>query len=401
MRVAFGDWFGKGRLAKRARELELVHDYAEAIQLYLRAERPDDASRVKLSVAEAGQDPARRLVDYAQAIELAPEGSEAHRRARGKRAAYVLALHGDGALSGAARLELERAALELLAVDEPKSAARAFRLLGDRQGEARALEAAGEVDELEQLFVEEDLQRRSTQAREHQLAEILALQQCGQRREALGRLTSLLRDAPTEARYGELAASLRTRRVAGPSVELVHEGEPIRLVFGREVVLGRSDAPLVVGHVAVSRRHLGFRRAEDGSVWVRDLGSRNGTQRGGLPVAGELPLTGPLTLTLGREVPVQLSLGGALGAAEGDAAFVQVQVPGIRAVLVLGERAELQGGWALSVEQEWLELHTPAHAPAFLDGLQLGTPTTLLTGDKIARERGGATHLQLQGDEGR
>lgn len=388
--MAIGDWFGKGRLAKRARELELAHDYAGAIQLYVRAERPEEASRVKLTIAEAGQDPGRRLVDYAQAIDLAPAGSEPRRVARAKRATFVLALHGGSALAGAARLEIERAAAELLEVDEPKSAARAFRLLGDRDGEARALEAAGEVDELEQLFVEDDLQRRSTQAREHQLAEIQTLQQCGRRREALARLTALLRDTPTEARFSELAAGLRTRRIVGPSVELVYQNESIRLVFGREVVLGRSDAPLVIGHAAISRRHLSFRRAEDGSVWVRDLGSRNGTQRGGLPIAGELPVTGPLSLTLGREVPVQLSL---------DGAFVHVQAAGFHAALVLGERAELAGGWTLAIDQEWLELHSSDHQPAYLDGLQLGTPTTLLVGDKISADRSGAPTLIVKNEE--
>lgn len=398
-----GNWFGKGRLAKRARDLELTHDYAGAIALYLRAEKPEEASRIKLVVAEAGLDPGRRLVDYAQAIELAPEGSEARRLARAKRATFVVALHTGSALGGAARLEVERAAEELLVVDEPRTAARAFKALGDRDGEARALEAAGDVEELELLFAEDDLQRRGAQARERQLGEIQTLHQCGRRREALGRLTSLLRDTPSDARYGELAAALRTRKLTGPAVEVTLGNQPVRLIFGKEVVLGRSDAPLVVGHSAVSRRHLAFRRAEDGSLWVRDLGSRNGTQRGGLPVAGELPLTGPLSLTLGREVPLALATSSSLhdpGAApNGKPAFVHVQVAGFRATLILGDQAELEGGWSLRVEQGWLELHVPAHAPAYLDGLQLGTPTTLLAGDRIGSEREGEPVLMLRQSE--
>ena len=398
--VALGDWFGKGRLVRRARELELAHDHAGAVQLYVRAERLDEAARVKLTVAEAGQDPSRRLVDYAQAIDLAPKGGELHRTARAKRATFALALHGGGALAGAARLEIERAAAELLEVGEAKSAARAYRLLGDRDGEARALEAAGEVDELEQLFVEDDLQRKSLQARERQLGEIQSLGQCGRRREALARLTSLLRDAPGDPRYGELAAGLRTRRIPGPAVELGVGSEAVRLVFGQDIVLGRSDAPLVVAHAAVSRRHLGFRRADDGVVWVRDLESRNGTQRGGLPLAGELPLTGPLALTLGREVPVQLTLGTSLVAPEGHGPFVHVQVAGIRAALVLGDRAELPGGWVLALQQEWLELHTTDAAPAYLDDLQLGSPTTLLAGDRLTRARGGEPALVVRHEHG-
>lgn len=399
-----GNWFGKGRLAKRARDLELTHDYAGAIALYLRAERPENASRIKLVVAEAGQDPARRLVDYAQAIELAPDGSEACRLARAKRATFVVALHTGGALGGAARLDVERAAEELLEVGEAKTAARAFKALGDRDGEARALEAAGEVEALELLFAEDDLQRRSVQARERQLGEIQTLQQCGRRREALGRLTSLLRDAPGDTRYGELAAALRTRKLTGPAIEVTLGNTPLRLIFGNEIVLGRSDAPLVVGHSAVSRRHLAFRRAEDGSVWLRDLGSRNGTQRGGLPVAGELPLVGPLSLTLGREVPLTLtpsaSLHDAHCPANGKPAFVHVQVAGFRATLILGASADLPNDWSLRIEHGWLELHAPEHAPAFLDGLQLGSPTTLLAGDRIGSARDQAPVLLLRQTEG-
>ena len=389
----FGSWFGKGRLLKRARALELTHDYAGAIQLYLRADAPAEASRIKLVVAEAGQDPARRLVDYAQAIELADEGSEARRSARAKRAAFVLALHGGSALAGAGRLEIERAATELLEVGEPKAAARAYRLLHDRDGEARALEAAGEVEELEALFAEDDAKRRSVLSRERQLAEILALQQCGRRREALAQLGALLRDAPGDARFGELASALRTRRASGPSVEVTVRGRPLRLVFGREIVLGREGAELVVAHSAVSRRHLGFRRAEDGSVWVRDLGSRNGTQRGGLPVVGELPLTGPLALTLGREVPVALDATASLFGGATGTALVHVQVAGFAATLVLGDNLELPDGWALCVEQDWLELHASEAAPAYLEGLRLGSPTTLLSGDRVSRDRDGEPWL--------
>ncbi len=402
----FGSWFGKGRLARRARELELTHEYADAIKLYLRAERPEDASRIKLVVAEAGQDPARRLVDYAQAIELAPEKSEARRAARAKRATFVVALHTGSALGGAARLEVERAAEELLEVNEAKTAARAFRALGDRDGEARALEAAGEVDALEQLFAEDEVKRRRVQARERQLGEIQSLQQSGRRRDALVRLTSLLRDEPGEPRYGELAAALRTRKISGPCVELTLSQRPLRLIFGDEIVLGRSDAALVVGHSAVSRHHLAFRRAEDGSVWVRDLGSRNGTQRGGLPLAGELPLTGPMALTLGREVPLSLNVSASMDIEQSDVQparpdFVHVHVAGFRAVLALGTRAELPNGWALSIAHDWLELHAPEGAPAYLDGLQLGSPSTLLVGDRLGVDRTQEALLVLRASDDR
>lgn len=390
--MGLGDWFGKGRLARRARERELAHDADGAVALYLRAEQPIEASRVKLALADAQRDPSRKLLEYAHAIELAPEGSEARRVARARRANYLLALHGGSALAGAARLELERAAAELIEVDEGRAAAKAYRLLGDRAGEARALEAAGAVEELEFLFAEDDLQRKSQQTRERTLAEIRTLQECGRRREALARLTSLLHDTPGDPRMSELAASLRTRRVSGPAVDLQLGAAKTRLIFGREVILGRSDAALIVAHSAVSRRHLAFRRKDDGSLWVRDLDSRNGTQRANLPLAGELPLTGPLSLTLGREVPIEL----APLFSEGSALpLLDVRVAGVHATLVLGDQVPLQRGWSIAIAQDWLELTTPADAPAYLDGLQLSSPTTLLTGDRLHYERDGDVALVL------
>lgn len=377
--MGLGDWFGKGRLLRKARERELAHDTDGAIALYLRAGAAVEASRVKLTLAEANRDPTRKLLEFAQAIELAPDGSEARRNARRARALFLVDLHSASGGVGAARAELERAAAELIEVDEGREAAKAYRLLGDRAGEARALEAAGAIEELELLFAHDDEERNERRAREQLLQEVRTLHECGKRREALAQLASQMQSTHVDPRVVELAGQLRQRRLSGPSCEVEITGKRTRLVFGREAVLGRSDADLIVNHSAISRRHLGFRRAEDGSIWVRDLGSRNGTQRGGLPLAGEMPIGAALQLTLGREVPLELHVT--------DDVLLEVKVAGTHATLVLGDELRMPYGWTLSVVQEWLELRTPAGFPAYLDGLMLASPATLLQGDRITCDR--------------
>jgi hypothetical protein len=62
---------------------------------------------------------------------------------------------------------------------------------------------------------------------------------------------------------------------------------PLRLEAGREVVIGRSaECELRVPAVAASRRHAAV-VWRDGSVFVRDLGSTNGTLVNGAKVEGE------------------------------------------------------------------------------------------------------------------
>jgi pSer/pThr/pTyr-binding forkhead associated (FHA) protein len=65
---------------------------------------------------------------------------------------------------------------------------------------------------------------------------------------------------------------------------------PYRLEAGREAVIGRSaECELRVPSVAASRRHAAVvRRGDD--VFVRDLGSTNGTSVNGAKIAGERAL---------------------------------------------------------------------------------------------------------------
>jgi hypothetical protein len=79
-------------------------------------------------------------------------------------------------------------------------------------------------------------------------------------------------------------------RQVAPGVTVLHfvrgkyHGQDFPIELGRAVIAGRStEADLVLADDAVSRKHARFFAAR-GLVWVRDLGSRNGTHVNGVAV---------------------------------------------------------------------------------------------------------------------
>ncbi len=386
----FDRLFGKGRDAEKARKAELRGDFAKAIELFVEAERPNEAARVMVLRGDAEPDHRARLQHYTQAARTAPEGSDENKLARKKRALLILALAGDVALSAVQRRDVEDAARELEAVGENERAAQAYEQLGDREGEARALTAAGDVDRLEYLLSSEQHKERGERKKRDRQAEVDLLLTSGRRREALELLEVLARENPDDAQVREKIASLRARVAKGPLLPVSLKGTRLVFCFAAEVVVGRSEGQLVVPSSAVSRRHLSITR-EGTEFFVRDLGSRNGTQLRGLPVKGVLPVGEGLELRLGREVPVHLvpsrTVFGAL----------EVDVAGQKITAAFGPAVLDTGDWTLSEAADGLiELEAKAPTP-FLGEVALGDGSTLLVGDGLSTERGGVPHLKVLG----
>src|SRR6185312_4148356 len=61
----------------------------------------------------------------------------------------------------------------------------------------------------------------------------------------------------------------------GPEV-----GAAFRLSQPRTIVGAGSDADIQLTHATVSRRHATLTLGDDGTVWIEDAGSRNGTYLG-------------------------------------------------------------------------------------------------------------------------
>ncbi|HEY5145120.1 MAG TPA: FHA domain-containing protein, partial [Polyangiaceae bacterium] len=148
-----------------------------------------------------------------------------------------------------------------------------------------------------------------------------------------------------------------------------------------------------------------------GGVWVRDLGSHNGTTLRAVPLTDEVAMGDGLELRLGREVLLVVR------PAEDWPGAVALEVAGSRYVAPLGPARLGVGEWqlesagvhhvplasAVGVEidpDRWVELVTGEQPLAFFADLQLAHRVSLLVGDVLAAERGGEPVLTLLGPGG-
>ncbi|MBX3208739.1 MAG: FHA domain-containing protein [Labilithrix sp.] len=392
--MAFYDrWFGKGRVGAQARAAELRGDLFKAAELFAQAGDVAAAARIMLLRGEGEPDARARLQLLTQAARLAPEGTETNTRARLKRAELLLALAGDTAVSAVARHEVSDAARDLEAIGEPLKAAEAYARAGDKEGEARALQAAGDVERLEFLLSTEQHQARVSRSRDERAKDVDVMLECGKRREALQALDDLLASAPDDAPLRERANGLRARRVLAPIVAVeagVTSGELERyvLVTGDEVIVGRTEGAITVPSNAVSRQHLRISREGDAIV-VRDLESRNGTQLRGINLAGALPVGDGLELRLGKEVPLRIAPSARLDGA------VEIDVAGEKYYACLGRtRTPVPGLELVAGPDGWLEL-AASGVRAFARDVELVPRTTLLVGDAISTARGAEPLLRV------
>jgi tetratricopeptide (TPR) repeat protein len=387
----FDKLFGKGRQVAAARSAELRGDLAKAAELFGEAGLPDDAARVILLRGEGETDARARLQFYAQAARLAPDGTPTQKEARTKRAELLLALAGDAAISAVAKHEVIEAARDLEAVGEPLRAAEAYARAGDKESEARALQAAGDVERLEFLLSMEQNKERVSRARDDRAKDVDMLLASGRRREALAALEELLAATPDDAPLRERANGVRTRKVTAPVVVLEVTGERVVVVLGDEVVIGRTDGAIKVSSNAVSRQHLRIGR-EGGDVVVRDLESRNGTQLRGINLAGALAVKDGLDLKLGKEVPLRLAPSKRIEGA------IEIDVAGEKYVACLGPaRLPLPGLELAAGADGWVELISKGGSHAYLGEVELVGRATLLVGDALATSRGGEPVIRLHG----
>ncbi|CAN5418981.1 hypothetical protein BH09MYX1_BH09MYX1_32080 [soil metagenome] len=388
------DFFKKKVDTRGARQAELRGDLVKATELYAQAGSPEEAARVMILRGDSETDDRRRLQLYVQAVGLAPETHAIATEARKKRATLLVAqlsAAGAGPASAAAKRELVFAAKELLEVNEPVAAAEAFRLAGDREGEAKALAASGDVERLELLLTEDQVEGRARRERKDLSSDVELYVASGRRREALVSAEKWLQTHADDGPMRERALHLKSRRALGPIAQLRLNGEKTPAVLGADVVIGRTEGTLRVASAAVSRTHVRIAR-EGGVIVVRDLGSRNGTQLRGMNVVGALPIGDGIDLTLGKEVRVRVSPTEAMEGA------VYIEIGGERYVAPIGPGKLPGHDWELREgEAGWIELHS-AEESAFLGEVSLVPATTLLVGDVISARRGGPEVLRIVGE---
>jgi hypothetical protein len=414
--------FGKGRKEVAARRAELRGDLARAVELWLEAELPEEAARVLVLRGDNELAPEARLLHYTQAIELAPEGDELHQEARKKRARLVVRIASSGGYSSLSREELLAGARELEALGEHAEAAAAFAQAGDVDAQAQNLARTGDIAALESLLATEASRERSTRERDAVHADVDLLVASGRRQEAASRLDAFL-SRTEDALARDRLLELRTRAVRGPTLAAEIGGRAVKIVLGDEIVVGRTEGALLAPSQAVSRRHLALARDASGTAYVRDLGTRNGTQLRGLDLVAPIPIgafgafgadgaggagtSGPIELLLGRHVRVRLS------PSSSSPGAIDLDLGGETYVLPLGP-ARIAPGWSLAwadvasttgtrpvgsrdADASWVQLVTSPSHPAFAQGIALSERVDLLVGDAFSSERGGPIVLRVLG----
>jgi hypothetical protein len=383
MRKAFSR---TGRDIGAARQAELRGDLAKAAALFGRAGENAEAARIMLLRAEAEPDPKTRLQHYVQAASMAPEGDPQRKIAQIRRAQMMTLLVKGGPLSAASRADLLRAARDLEELGEAAEAAAAFKLAGDHESEARALAAAGNIEELETLLDQEQAERKKKRQQRTRLEEIDLASATGKRREAIGIASDVHDESSAAARIR--ADAIRAKQILGEIVGVEIAGKKARFILGNEAVIGRTEGQIQISSHAVSRRHLRvFRRGDES--FVSDLKSRNGTTMRGVAIGGDISIGSGIEVLLGNEVRVRVE------PSKDFPGAVAIEAGGSTYVAMLGPAKIGIGDWELRVgDARWVDL-VFASPLAYLGDLVLSSPVALLAGDEISSERGAPPVVKL------
>jgi hypothetical protein len=389
---------GKGqgsRAAREARRREAEGELGAAALGFEQAGLGDEAARVLLLSADVESSIERRMALCDRAAKLAVDATLS-KRASGRRAKMALDLLRPRAT--VARSELARVAEQLEAAEEHEAAAEAWSLAGDREGEIRALTAAGAIERLEARLGDDAARARSSEGRAHRLRLAEDLDRTGERLRAIELATEGAVESSDDGLL-ELGRAIRVRLARGPLVSLEIDGAPARYALGERVLVGRGEVAISIASRALSREHLCIERASDGTPQVLDAGSRNGTILDGARLGGAVPIGTGLELRLGGEVPCRLELD-ACGS-------VVVEIGGARYVAPLG--ALTVAGWTISLVSAprlvggapLVSLSSTDASPAFLGRFEVARCVELAVGDALSSERGGPPRLVVLAHHGR
>lgn len=392
----FTNLFSSNRQAKAAKQAELRGDLPRAVELFVAAGLPNEAARVMLLRGDSDPDAKARLQHFTQAASLATD-EEMKVAARKKRANLVIALATDFAHSAVGRRDMAEAADELMELGEGRAAAAAYRLLGDKSNEARALELAGDVEELEFILSEQAMVERSAARKQEDAQRVSDLIAQGNRREAMALAEALQKAGPSSTRPGDIALldaarEAAGRRCRGPIVRVALGNERVTFIVGaKSVVIGRADALLTVASPSLSRQHLSITKS--GSEFlVEDLKSRNGTFLRGMKMTGHVPVGERLELKLGGEVPLVLA------PSRRSPGSLELDLGGEHYIVPFGPAQLGILDWTLDWElEDWVVLRTSAETPPLAGELALTTTCHLLVGDALSKARGEAPIFRVIG----
>ncbi|UJR81060.1 FHA domain-containing protein [Sandaracinus amylolyticus] len=296
--------------ARQALDAEVQGDLRKAAYLWVDMGDPGKAAELMTRLGEQAKNVEEKVQAWVDALRFMPPDREDGRRDLEARigVAVLESARERGAVSADAKRKLVDAAERLERAEKWVEAADCYELLGRNEDLARCLEHAGEIERLEKVLET----THAKEQRDARLRRLVSEQEMATRvgardvaRRALREATLL---APSDPSIAEMLRRIEEKWPRGRRLKLDVGGARVGLVGSLPAVIGRSDADVVVRGGSVSRRHCEIARRED-AVVVRDLGSRNGTLIAGVPIAGEIALSGPTEIGLGDDVSLRVSPG--------------------------------------------------------------------------------------------
>lgn len=302
--------FGSAELV-RALEAEAGGDYVEAARLYASAGDRAKVAQMHLLASERAGTPALRIDELREAVRWADgDGDQAMAVRRRVAAAMLGSVRSRGLVTDGDRALLAQAATLFSSAGDAGGAGECHELLGASEAAADAYQAAGEVERLEQLLDSEADRRRRAVAVGEALEDHRMRLRAG---DASGALESLEQALLTVGPQGRAALQrdideLAVRRLPAGTLRL-RSASVITIAASAPVDLGRElGCALPLRDGGISRRHARIEHAE-GAWCVTDLGSKNGTTLGGMPV-GRMRLVDDSALGIGELCTLRVRLSG-------------------------------------------------------------------------------------------
>jgi hypothetical protein len=198
--------------------------------------------------------------------------------------------------------ELISLAKQLESVELIEEAAEVYARAGDGKNQARVLAASGSIEALEKALESERQEREAKHQQQQLWKEVKDLDAIGKRLACLQHCDNWLLTHPSDETIADFARTVRSRLVKKGPTLLRIQGKVMNLVLDSPVIIGRSDASVVIPSPMLSRQHLQLIAQHE--IMLEDLGSRNGTWLAGARIDGRLPIRTKLDLLLGGQVPL-------------------------------------------------------------------------------------------------
>jgi tetratricopeptide (TPR) repeat protein len=304
-RVFSGDY-------RRGQAAEAAGDLDRAAECYGLAGEREDAMRMHLLRAARAGSRTLEIAALRDALHWAGDDPVLRQRpAAALGGALLKNLQAEGIATERDRERVREAAELLAAGGEHQRAGEALDNIGDSLAAANVFSAGGLVEMMEEALAKDDDGQRRSREEQSAFANYQTNMSIGRRDEARIDLQQCIHSVEGSAEYRRLLATLETKLITGGRVELLVRSRQVLVVCAvKRVVLGRDAlCDLALRSGGVSRQHAEIEVHSDPTRFtLHDLGSRNGTSVGGLPVAGHLPLLDTGRFSLGDECVVDFEV---------------------------------------------------------------------------------------------